>query len=215
MGSVCRFIDLRPLPEVRRQKNAIASSRKKRGTFQPELRSCIPRSPLASRRGGSSPRSQCPSYCRRRSSVEALLSELEIGYSAQLAGRDPELPSFARAVPGFLPLGTAVPDSGSCGKIFAQLEPPSCGAAPLGLYTDHPRPDVPTFRGRTQHYRLDKELTAQLIALSRLGGTTLFMLMCALSRRCFIATRVRMTSAVRCQSEAMRPPGQQMQLHPT
>jgi len=42
-----------------------------------------------------------------------------------------------------------------------------------------PRPDVPTFRGRTQHYRLDKELTAQLIALSRLGGTTLFMLMCA------------------------------------
>jgi amino acid adenylation domain-containing protein len=113
------------------------------------------------------------------SSVEALLSELEISYSAQLAGKAPELPSLPVQYRDFSLwqrqcLGPEVAE-----RYLKNWSHHLEGAARLDLYGDHPRPGVPTFQGRTQHYRLDKELTAGLIALSRLGGTTLFMLMCA------------------------------------
>ncbi|ACB75251.1 non-ribosomal peptide synthetase [Opitutus terrae] len=50
------------------------------------------------------------------------------------------------------------------------------GAPPvLKLPTDRPRPAVQSFRGGSHAFRLDGEITAQLQALSRRAGTTLFM----------------------------------------
>jgi amino acid adenylation domain-containing protein len=113
------------------------------------------------------------------SSVEALLSELEIGYSAQLAGEVPELPSLPVQYRDFSVWQRQCLTPEVTERYLNNWSHHLDGAARLGLYGDHPRPGVPTFQGRTQHYCLDKELTAGLIALSRLAGTTLFMLMCA------------------------------------
>mgnify|MGYP005837764035 CR=1 FL=1 len=49
----------------------------------------------------------------------------------------------------------------------------------LQLPTDHPRPSVQTYRGRTQSFSLDTDLTQKLQALSRESGTTLFMTLLA------------------------------------
>ena len=51
--------------------------------------------------------------------------------------------------------------------------------AVLNLPTDHPRPAVQSFRGKTQSIELSKELTEGLKALSRKEGVTLFMTLLA------------------------------------
>lgn len=45
----------------------------------------------------------------------------------------------------------------------------------LELPTDRPRPAVQIFRGETQTFNLDSELSDKLVALSQNNGTTLFM----------------------------------------
>jgi amino acid adenylation domain-containing protein len=45
----------------------------------------------------------------------------------------------------------------------------------LQLPTDHPRPSVQTYRGRTQRWTLNTDLTQKLQTLSAESGTTLFM----------------------------------------
>ncbi len=45
----------------------------------------------------------------------------------------------------------------------------------LQLPTDHPRPPVQTYRGATQNFSLNTDLTQKLQTLSRESGTTLFM----------------------------------------
>ncbi len=45
----------------------------------------------------------------------------------------------------------------------------------LQLPTDYPRPTVQTYRGTTQSFALDNDLTQKLQSLSRNSGTTLFM----------------------------------------
>jgi amino acid adenylation domain-containing protein len=179
-GFRLQIIDLRPLPEVRRQEECdrlIAEEARKPFNLNcgPVFRALLLR--LAEE--DQVLVLNVHHIVADGSSVEALLSELEIGYSAQLAGRDPELPSLPVQYRDFSLWERQCLTPEVAERYLHNWNLHLAGAAPLGLYTDHPRPDVPTFRGRTQHYRLDKELTAQLIALSRLGGTTLFMLMCA------------------------------------
>jgi amino acid adenylation domain-containing protein len=54
------------------------------------------------------------------------------------------------------------------------------GAQPLlELPTDRPRPPVQTFRGGTQSFQLDRDLTQKLKRLSQQSGTTLFMTLLA------------------------------------
>ena len=53
------------------------------------------------------------------------------------------------------------------------------GAQPLAPPTDRPRPPIPSFRGSTCSVHIDAALTAQLRALSRSEGTTLFMTLLA------------------------------------
>jgi amino acid adenylation domain-containing protein len=45
----------------------------------------------------------------------------------------------------------------------------------LQLPTDRPRPSIQTYRGATQRFRLDKEISTQLQSISRKKGSTLFM----------------------------------------
>jgi len=49
----------------------------------------------------------------------------------------------------------------------------------LQLPTDHPRPSAPTYRGTTQSFTLDTDLTQKLQTLSQESGTTLFMTLLA------------------------------------
>ncbi len=49
----------------------------------------------------------------------------------------------------------------------------------LNLPTDRPRPPVQTFRGSTQRFKLNRDLTQQLKHLSQQSGTTLFMTLLA------------------------------------
>ncbi|HJT57689.1 MAG TPA: amino acid adenylation domain-containing protein, partial [Ktedonobacteraceae bacterium] len=53
------------------------------------------------------------------------------------------------------------------------------GLAALNLPTDHPRPEVHTFRGTHQSLRLPSELSQQLQQLSQRQGVTLFMTLLA------------------------------------
>ncbi|PSL45611.1 non-ribosomal peptide synthase protein (TIGR01720 family)/amino acid adenylation domain-containing protein [Chitinophaga niastensis] len=53
------------------------------------------------------------------------------------------------------------------------------GVDALSLVTDHPRPAIQSTRGATRSFRLPRELTAQLHALSRQEDTTLFMTLLA------------------------------------
>ena len=54
------------------------------------------------------------------------------------------------------------------------------GAPPLlELPTDRPRPAIQTFRGGTEYFQLDSQLTQQLKKLSQKSGTTLFMTLLA------------------------------------
>ncbi|MBO3462193.1 non-ribosomal peptide synthetase [Aetokthonos hydrillicola Thurmond2011] len=54
-------------------------------------------------------------------------------------------------------------------------------AAPqlLELPTDHPRPSVQTFRGSTEYFQLDHDLTQKLKTLSQQSGVSLFMTLLA------------------------------------
>jgi natural product biosynthesis luciferase-like monooxygenase protein/amino acid adenylation domain-containing protein len=49
----------------------------------------------------------------------------------------------------------------------------------LALPTDHPRPPLQTYSGASHHFRMSAELTAELNALARERGTTLFVLLLA------------------------------------
>ena len=53
------------------------------------------------------------------------------------------------------------------------------GAPPLELPTDRPRPAVQTFNGAAASFALSKDLSADLAALSRRAGTTLYMTLLA------------------------------------
>jgi hypothetical protein len=53
------------------------------------------------------------------------------------------------------------------------------GLSVLDLPTDHQRPAVPTFRGAAQGFALSPALSADLLALSRREGVTLFMTLLA------------------------------------
>jgi amino acid adenylation domain-containing protein len=54
------------------------------------------------------------------------------------------------------------------------------GAPPLlELPTDRPRPSIQTFRGKTQEFQIDRDLTDKLKALSQQSGATLFMTLMA------------------------------------
>ena len=49
------------------------------------------------------------------------------------------------------------------------------GMEDLELPTDHPRPAVPSYRGASQHFVVERELAERLRELSRREGVTLFM----------------------------------------
>ncbi len=113
------------------------------------------------------------------SSVEALLSELEMAYAALTKGRAAELPSLLVQYRDYSAWERQCLKPEMLEKYLNNWSRHLEGAAPLDLYSDRSRPGVQTFQGRTQHYRLDKILTRNLVALSRREGATVFMLLCA------------------------------------
>ncbi|MGA8763570.1 MAG: amino acid adenylation domain-containing protein [Candidatus Sulfotelmatobacter sp.] len=113
------------------------------------------------------------------SSVETLISELKIGYAAFSGGKAPEFPALPVQYRDYAVWERRCLQSDLLERYLKNWSRHLQGAAPLDLYTDRPRPSLQTFQGRTQHYRLDKTLTGNLVALSRREGVTLFMLLCA------------------------------------
>src|ERR1017187_8992582 len=113
------------------------------------------------------------------SSVEVLLSELETGYSAQLTGKCAGLPSLPVQYRDYSVWERRCLQPDVLERYLNNWSRHLEGAAPLELYADRPRPSVQTFQGRTEHYRLDKGLSGDLATLSRGEGCTLFMLLCA------------------------------------
>jgi amino acid adenylation domain-containing protein len=112
-------------------------------------------------------------------SVEALLAELEIGYSARTAGKTVELRVLPMQYRDYSVWERQCLQPDILEKYLSNWSRYLAGATPLDLTTDHPRPRVPSFQGRTVHYRLGRNLTEGLTALSRRGGVTLFMALSA------------------------------------
>jgi amino acid adenylation domain-containing protein len=117
--------------------------------------------------------------CADGSSVETLLSELDICYAALASGKAAELPALPVQYRDYSLWERKCLQSDLHEKYLNNWSRHLEGAAPLDLPTDRKRPSVQTFQGRTQYYRVDKRLTANLVALSRREGATLFMLVCA------------------------------------
>ncbi|MEO6549687.1 MAG: amino acid adenylation domain-containing protein [Ferruginibacter sp.] len=53
------------------------------------------------------------------------------------------------------------------------------GVAPLQLPLDYARPDIQSMKGASGAFRIDKELSSELVSLSKQQGTTLFMTLLA------------------------------------
>ena len=113
------------------------------------------------------------------SSVETLISELERSYAALAQGETPEFPPLPVQYRDYSAWERGCLRSDLLEKYLNNWSQHLHGAAPLDLPTDRKRPSIQSFQGRTQYYRLDQNLTANLVALSRREGATLFMLLCA------------------------------------
>ena len=113
------------------------------------------------------------------SSVEALLSELETGYAAAVRGENADLPELAVQYRDYSVWERQCLRADVAEKYLENWSRHLESVAPLDLPSDRKRPAVQTFQGRTQYYRLEDDLSKDLVALSRREGSTLFMLLCA------------------------------------
>jgi amino acid adenylation domain-containing protein len=110
------------------------------------------------------------------SSVGVLMAEINVLYKAFCKGERSPLPE--------LPVQYADFVKWQRNRLREELLRPQIsywkkqmeGASPLlPLPTDRLRPQVESYRGKTQHFTLGKDLTAGITALSRRSGVTVFM----------------------------------------
>ncbi|MEV7505733.1 amino acid adenylation domain-containing protein [Streptomyces sp. NPDC093018] len=110
-------------------------------------------------------------------SVGVLIEELSAAYRARLAGAEPELPPLTLQFTEFADWQWRRLDAAG-DRIEAQRAR-LAGAGAAFVPTDHERPAVQTFDGRSVPFRLPDRLAADLRALARERGVTLFPVMLA------------------------------------
>jgi amino acid adenylation domain-containing protein len=113
-------------------------------------------------------------------STGILIREMAILYEGFCSGRPTSLPELPIQYADFAHWQRQWLDGGVLQSQLTYWKRQLAGAPPfLDLPTDHTRPIVQTFRGAHQTLRLPRNLSAELKALSRQEGVTLFMTLLA------------------------------------
>ncbi|MFE8945341.1 amino acid adenylation domain-containing protein [Streptomyces sp. NPDC007856] len=112
--------------------------------------------------------------------IKVLFGELAAGYAAALQGAEPELPELPLQYPDFTLWQREWAESQDVAGQLGYWKRQLAGApAMLELPTDHPRPAVQRFRGRTRGGLLPAELVRAVHGLGKEEGATLFMVLLA------------------------------------
>ncbi|BDV41010.1 hypothetical protein DSM21852_42640 (plasmid) [Methylocystis bryophila] len=113
-------------------------------------------------------------------SLLILLKELQAVYSAQIAGRAPSLPNIAERYQDFVAWQSQYLASPSSEADWSYWRHRLGGELPiLALRSDFPRPAARANLGSAVSVRLNAKSTADLEALARANGATLFMVLLA------------------------------------
>jgi amino acid adenylation domain-containing protein len=112
-------------------------------------------------------------------SVGIFFRELKELYEAELEGREPMLEELPIQYGDYAVWQREWLQGEVLEKLVSYWKQKLAGLPGLELPSDHPRPAIQTFQGRTRITRLDKELSRQLKELARHEGVTLNMLMLA------------------------------------
>ncbi|HEY0607436.1 MAG TPA: MupA/Atu3671 family FMN-dependent luciferase-like monooxygenase, partial [Herpetosiphonaceae bacterium] len=116
-------------------------------------------------------------------SLDVLLNELSVLYTALATGQEDRLAGLLPALPIQYADYAAWQRDWLQGPIVEQQigywREQLNGLTTLNLPTDRPRPPVQTFKGATYSFDLPRSVSEQIRALSRQGGTTVFMTLLA------------------------------------
>ncbi len=108
-------------------------------------------------------------------SVSVMIQDLIEYYFAAKAGRTPKVEPIAATYADFVKWEQAHLESPAGGRMLEFWKDHLAGApAAIDLPTDRPRPPVQTFNGATYGFQLDEALTADVDALAKQNGVTLF-----------------------------------------
>ena len=113
-------------------------------------------------------------------SLAVLVDELSTLYHAEVAGTSAPLAPLALQYADFVRWQEVMLESNDGERLWAYWEKQLAGELPLiDLPTDRPRPLVQTYRGATRAFKLSATLSAQLKALGKSNGATLYMVLLA------------------------------------
>jgi natural product biosynthesis luciferase-like monooxygenase protein len=113
-------------------------------------------------------------------SLAVLLSELKDLYAAERQGRKCELEPLALNYTDFVRWQSEMLASSEGDRLRTYWEDRLAGDLPvIALPTDRPRPPVQSYRGASQAFRLDAQLTDDFKRLGHSQGATLFMTLLA------------------------------------
>jgi hypothetical protein len=113
-------------------------------------------------------------------SLAVILSELDVLYPAEKAGRPAALPPLELQYTDFIRWQTEILASPEGERLWAYWKKQLAGPLPvLNLPTDRPRPPIQTFHGAQQDFTVNDELARRLKALAKAEGATLYMVLLA------------------------------------
>jgi amino acid adenylation domain-containing protein len=113
-------------------------------------------------------------------SLAVLLRELGVLYPAERAGVPASLPPLDVQYTDYVRWQAEMLASPEGERLWAYWQKQLGGQLPvLDLPTDRPRPSVQTYRGASHDFSLDDDLSAQVKALAKAQGATLYMVLLA------------------------------------
>jgi natural product biosynthesis luciferase-like monooxygenase protein/amino acid adenylation domain-containing protein/FkbM family methyltransferase len=109
-----------------------------------------------------------------------IVRELSAAYTAFAAGREPVLPTLPVQYPDYAAWQRERMQGALLARQLGYWTAKLAGAPPaLVLPTDHPRPPLQSFAGRTHRFRVPRDTADALRALAREADATLFMVLLA------------------------------------
>jgi amino acid adenylation domain-containing protein len=113
-------------------------------------------------------------------SLELLINELSLMYSAKIRGESPRLPPLNAQYIDYVRWQTDMLGGREGERLWTYWQNQLQGdLPPLDLPRDKPRPPVQSFRGSSESLQLNEELTRSLKDLARSAGTTLYVVLMA------------------------------------
>ena len=113
-------------------------------------------------------------------SLAILLDELGRLYPAESVGVKAPLPPLDFQYTDYVRWQAEMLTSPQGERLWAYWQAQLAGQLPvLQLRTDRPRPAIPTYRGASHDFTMDADLSAELKALAKIHGATLYMVLLA------------------------------------